>query len=274
MSVERKLADTWIRERLARVRAAKGLSQREAVTVTGVSERTITRLEGIGVPYDKRAGIDYDTLADVCAGYGLSEYETAQLQELRRLSSIAGWWSTHTHSALVNEVYAEHCEIEEIATAIHGYSLGVLDGLLQTPEYADFVQRLTPEVDHPDERAALRLERKRRFLSSGIHAKMVVDESVLRRYWRHGDMVSEQIAHLRDLSSQKGIEIRYLPFEAEALVSVNFQIHWTPYQQVVCLDGTGTERHQFSTSSIQRYNRWHEKLWSLAQPIHEVKVAP
>ncbi|MFF7994981.1 DUF5753 domain-containing protein [Kitasatospora xanthocidica] len=120
------------------------------------------------------------------------------------------------HSILI-EGFPEYAEREAEAIALRLFEVGVVAGLLQTPEYAAAyeqapVRRGTVTQQQADERMRFlltRQERIRRASPPFIH--VVLDEWCLRRPIGGRAVMARQLAHLEDLASQPNVTIQVAP---------------------------------------------------------------
>ena len=184
---------------LRRSRKARGLSQAQLGKLIGYSATYVSYLERGQRP----ATLHISVAADAAL-------ETGGTLELM-------WWSQR-HTALL-EGFPEFAAQEAKAAKIRVFELGVIPGLLQTPEYARAltaaaVKRGTITQGQADERVAFLATRQtllERSPAPLVH--VVLDESCLRRIVGGVDVMMLQLRHLERLAEQPRRIIQVAPFE-------------------------------------------------------------
>lgn len=132
--------------------------------------------------------------------------------------SLERKWREIRHGSLL-EGFPEYVAYEGRAVEIRLYEVGIVPGLLQTPEYAavlaaNAVKRgaITPE--QADERVALVVDRQAALV--GAPAPLVfaaLDESCLRRSIGDGPALDAQLARLVEFASQPNTMLQVVPFD-------------------------------------------------------------
>ncbi|MET8629115.1 helix-turn-helix transcriptional regulator [Kitasatospora sp. NPDC004669] len=120
------------------------------------------------------------------------------------------------HSILI-EGFPEYAEREAEATALRFFQIGVISGLLQTPEYAAAyeqapVRRGTVTQQQADERMRFLLTRQQRLTQPSppyIHA--VLDEWCLRRPIGGTAVMVGQLAYLEELAGRPNMTVQVTP---------------------------------------------------------------
>lgn len=134
------------------------------------------------------------------------------------------WWQ-HKHTAL-KEGFPEFADHEARATDIRLFEIGLIPGLLQTPDYAAAdlaapVGRGEITAAQAEERLAFRLARQQATLhrSSPPLLHVALDESAIR--WQIGgrQTLSDQLLHLETLAESTHVIIQVLPFTMGTLRS-------------------------------------------------------
>lgn len=121
-------------------------------------------------------------------------------------------------SASMLEGFEEYAAQEAKAREIRVFELGVIPGLLQTPEYAGAmasaeVRRGSITQEEADQRVAYLLTRQRRLASPTaplVHA--VLDESCLRRTIGGREVMDRQLVELEKQASTPGLILQVAPF--------------------------------------------------------------
>ncbi|MGW7446000.1 helix-turn-helix domain-containing protein [Kitasatospora sp. NPDC054795] len=120
------------------------------------------------------------------------------------------------HSILI-EGFPEYAEREAEATALRLFEIGVVTGLLQTPQYAAayeqaFVRRGAVSQQQADERLRFLLARQEKVnRPSPPHIHAVLDEWCLRRPIGGHTVMAGQLAHLERLASEPNLTIQVTP---------------------------------------------------------------
>ncbi|MFF3114717.1 helix-turn-helix domain-containing protein [Kitasatospora sp. NPDC057904] len=120
------------------------------------------------------------------------------------------------HSILI-EGFPEYADKEAEAVAIRLFEVGVIPGLLQTPEYAAAyeqapVKRGTATQQHANERIRFLFIRQERInRPSPPHVHAVLDEWSLRRPIGGRAVMAGQLAHLERLAGQANTTIQVAP---------------------------------------------------------------
>ncbi|WP_063771582.1 helix-turn-helix domain-containing protein [Streptacidiphilus albus] len=184
---------------LRRSRKAKGLSQAQFGELIGYSATYVSYLERGQRP----ATLHISVAADAAL-------ETGGTLELM-------WWSLR-HAALI-EGFPEFAAREAKAAKIRAFELGVIPGLLQTPEYAmalaaAAVRRGSISQEQADERVAFLATRQAllgRSPAPVVH--VVLDESCLRRMVGGREVMVHQLAKLESVAEQPRRIIQVAPYE-------------------------------------------------------------
>ncbi|MFB7030604.1 MULTISPECIES: helix-turn-helix domain-containing protein [unclassified Streptomyces] len=175
------------------------------------------------------AGLNQSQLGDVvyCTGSLIGQIETAKKVPTRRFSEQldAALMTGGTFSRLVGLVlksqlptwFQPYADMEARATYIYSFQAGVVDGLLQTPEYAREVLRALSEGEDLDAKVAARIERQRVLeRDTPPLCWVVMTEAVLRQKVGGREVMRAQLAHLLRMQEREWVKIQILPFGAGA----------------------------------------------------------
>jgi transcriptional regulator with XRE-family HTH domain len=159
-----------------------------------------------------------ERLEALIKAYEFDQAEAEELRELRQQATQRGWWNAY--SALFGEELLRFFGYEHGAETLHTYDSGVLNGLLQTEDYA----RAVIEAGSPnlrlaevDRRLNCRMIRQRRIIGDDpLRLNAVVSEAVLRQQIGGPEVLADQLRHLATLIDRypDTIEVRVVPFEA------------------------------------------------------------
>ncbi|MGI5443007.1 helix-turn-helix domain-containing protein [Streptomyces shenzhenensis] len=112
--------------------------------------------------------------------------------------------------------FRQVAELEARATEICTFQMGMVHGLLQTPEY---VRAVLGALDHSDldDRTAVRLARQRIFERAQSPVFwMVLSEAALHQEIGDPETMRGQLAHLASFENNPRINVQVLPFSAGA----------------------------------------------------------
>lgn len=250
MAASRK--PTWRSVRLGqdlrRIRERAKLGSLEVAEQLGWDRSKVSRVENARVyvtPADVEAMLDL---------YGVDTPTKSSLLTLAKDAGKRGWWTAY------GDVFgSSYVDMEDLAVEIDDWETYVVPGLLQTPEYARKLLR-AGFPDAPDEeidrRLRARMARKpllHREKPPTLHA--VLDESVLRRAQRDGDVFAGQVRAL--LEAPSNVIVQVLPFAAGwtpgidgPCVVLKFDKQLSPPKAYV--DSAGGDVYVESVEGVQR----------------------
>jgi transcriptional regulator with XRE-family HTH domain len=192
---------------LKQLREQAGFSLMAAAEELEFSRARMYRVEGGEVSLRR-----VDVLA-MCRFYSANEQITEVLVGLARESKAKGWW--HAYGDVVPGWFELYVGMETAASRLRQYEPGLIPGLLQTPQYAEAVFHLRPDLDENavQQAVAVRLERQQLLVRRRPKPPVldvIVDEGVLRRTISDVDGMQRQLAHLVNISQRPGISVRVL----------------------------------------------------------------
>lgn len=125
-----------------------------------------------------------------------------------------GWWDTLGRGALVDDALV-YVELEDEATALRTFKIDLVDGLLQTSEYAAALIR----ANRPQAPQALirrqvdaRIRRQTRLRGENpIHVEAIITEGALRIPVGGRVAMRHQLEHLLDLIELSNVDLRVVP---------------------------------------------------------------
>ncbi|TDC75388.1 XRE family transcriptional regulator [Actinomadura sp. 7K507] len=199
--------------RLRRMREDKGIGRAEAGDAIRGSASKMSRLE-LG-----RHGFKTRDVLDLLDLYGVRDpHEREGLIELVREAKKPGWWQSY--GDVVPSWFEQYLGLEQSATAIRGYEVQYIPGLLQTRDYANAVIRLEyydAAYEGFDRRLGLRMARQdilRRPVAP-VRLWTVIDEAALRRPIGGPETMRAQIEHLITVSeTMPNVKVQVLPFSS------------------------------------------------------------
>jgi transcriptional regulator with XRE-family HTH domain len=195
----------------------RGLRERAGLTgeeVGAVIERSgswVSRIE------TGRVGLRSRDLSDLLSLYKVEDPTVrSQLQTLAREGKRRGWWSQYADA--VSGPYATYIGFEADAQALLVYEAAVVNGLLQTEDYARALiagASLPPDPDDVVERKVkVRMERQELLTQPNpLTLRVILDESVLLRPIGGAEVYRAQLKQLIERSGLPNIAIQVVPFE-------------------------------------------------------------
>jgi transcriptional regulator with XRE-family HTH domain len=194
---------------LRQLRDARRISLEEAGYVIRASHSKISRLEA------GRVGFKDRDIVDLLAFYGVTDDKELQaLRDLAVRASSPGWW--HDYAEVLPSWFDAYVGLEEAASAIRGYQVQFVPGLLQTEDYARGVIMLG--YSNPGEinrRVGLRMARQAVLARPDPPSlTAVLDEALLRRPIGGFRAMQAQLKHLIEMAQRPNVTIQVLPFEA------------------------------------------------------------
>ncbi len=198
---------------LKALRTEKGWTAEQVAERLMVSPSKISRLE------TGQRGASARDVSDLCKLYGVDGDERQQLLQLAKETRQRTWWQ---RSGVPDLTYLG---LEEAAASISDYGLGIMPGLLQTPDYARAilqaaVPKWVPEV--VEQRVEGRIARQQILVRENPpHFEAVVDESVLHRVVGSPAIMRAQLERLLELSELPNVRLRVIPYGAGALPAGN-----------------------------------------------------
>lgn len=205
------LRSQWLGEKLRDLRKERKMSLKYVGDYLQRDQGTVSRYENGELTV--RRG-DLTSMLDL---FGVSDPKERQdLEQIREDAWQKDWWDQH--KADLGKEFINMPWLESRAERICSYQHMVIEGLLQTREYAEAVIRnAEPEEfgeDQINRWIDLRMDRQQ-ILHREVPAQMTVllEESVLRRQIGGATVWNEQLCHLLEQAEQSNIELRVVPFD-------------------------------------------------------------
>ncbi|MGW2748127.1 helix-turn-helix domain-containing protein [Streptomyces sp. NPDC001450] len=196
---------------LRRLRKARGLLVADVAAHLQCSETRISRMEtGKG-----RVTPKPDEIIKLCELFGVTEERQVQaLLSMLTDSEQPGWWDAY------REVLPSGLEVllglETDARAERAWEPVLIQGLLQTPDYARAVMSAHPGNRPHDIEDLVSVRTKRQeLLAPGDREPLelwaVLDEQVIRRPVGGPDVMREQIRHLIEVAALPNVTLQIVP---------------------------------------------------------------
>jgi hypothetical protein len=189
-------------------RESRGINAADIARKAGWSGAKQSRLENATQPVQPAQVI---TLALL---YDIPEAERDAVFTACLAAQERGWWETVSREALVADVL-DYVDFESVATTVRTFKVDLIDGLLQTQEYAAaigeaFLPPAPPEV--VQERVEARAKRQERLAGENpIHVEAVLTEGALRVEVGGPEVMRQQLDWLVELGKQPNVDLRVLP---------------------------------------------------------------
>jgi transcriptional regulator with XRE-family HTH domain len=209
---------THFGRQIRKARTAKGWTLRELSRRSEVDAGTISRIEN---------GTRAPTLAVALAMDRVFPERTGWFADWVRESSE---WSE------VPAGFRSWSDYEEVARTLRVWMPSIIDGLLQTPDYAAALVTLFPGVSAAQarERATGRIDRQRRVLARtpAPDAVFLIDELALDRMVGGPAIMAAQLGHILDMASRPNVTIQVAP-------AIALPTHF----EIILADGSGYCEH-------------------------------
>lgn len=195
---------------LRRLRERSELTLEEAAAKLGWSPAKISRIE------TARVGITTSDLVHMLDVYELPEDKRANLIALARTARKRGWWDAYADS--LPSDFSPYIELESDAASIRSYDGLIINGLLQTEEYARETMRAAlmhlcspAEIDR---RVEVRMTRQELLLRGEEPLRLwaILDEAALTRQVGSAATMRKQYTKLLEFAERHNITIQVLPF--------------------------------------------------------------
>jgi transcriptional regulator with XRE-family HTH domain len=195
---------------LRALRTAKGWTVEQVAERLLVSSSKISRLE------TGQRGASPRDIRDLCDLYGVGEEERERLADLAKAGKQQPWWQP------LSLPYSTYVGLEADATLIRDFGLGVVPGLLQTPDYARSILMATVPPRSPGDVEKLieaRIARQQRVLGAADPPRFqaILEASVLHRIVGNKEIMRGQLRRLLEVSELPNVTVRTVPYEAGAL---------------------------------------------------------
>ncbi|HIY39618.1 MAG TPA: helix-turn-helix domain-containing protein [Candidatus Nocardiopsis merdipullorum] len=194
---------------LRRLRQEKGISRHDAGYEIRASHAKISRMELGQVSFKKR---DVDDLLKL---YGIDDsHQRDALLGLISSANAQGWW--HKYGDVLPQWFGVYVGLEEAASVIRTFEVQFVPGLLQTPDYARSVVKLSRSARSDQDidcRVNMRIRRQQRFTEPDApRLWAVIDEAVLHRPYGGNEVMRGQIEHLLDMGRRPNITLQVATF--------------------------------------------------------------
>lgn len=257
-----------VRLALRAAREAKGFTQGYVAKELDWSLSKINRVEKGDVTVSRT-----DLLA-MLEMYGISDPDHVDdLVQAARTSRQRGWWDVPRYREHMTNAMLQLFQFESEASAVRFFAPTLIPGILQTPEYTDFVLEFwKDEMPDPATREIRREARTRRReqVIDGPHPPqylLILDESVLYREIGGPMVAGNQLLDLINVADEKNVIVRVLRFADAAhlamlgqftILDLGDEENAVLYRETI----PGDEIH--SDGRVGRYRQRFEQMWTRA----------
>jgi transcriptional regulator with XRE-family HTH domain len=249
----------------------RGLRVERGWTVEQVAERLLVSPSKVSRLETGQRGASPRDIRDLCDLYGVAEDVRRQLVDLAAEGKQLAWWQSR------GLPYSTYVGLESGASSISDFGLGLIPGLLQTPEYARAVlTAIHPRLDATEieQRLTGRLDRQSLLTSPNAPAfEAVIDEAVLHRIARDRATMRGQLEHLLTVSRIPNVTIRILPYEAGILPVTNNKFIILAFHRevpdVVFIEGLTGDLYLDHENDLASYREAFDALRGLAASVED-----
>lgn len=241
---------------------------RRGWTVEQVAERLLVSPSKISRLETGQRGASARDIRDISDLYELGDDDRKRLADLAKAGKQHPWWQP------LSLPYSTYIGLEADATSIRDYGLGVMPGLLQTPDYARAVLQAIVPHRTPDEVEHLiegRVARQRRVLAaeSPPQFRAILDASVLHRVVGSRAVMQAQLQRLIEMSHLPNVTVKVVPYEAGPLPVPNNKFIILSFSDavlpdVVFVEGLTGDLYMDRKDDIDTYNSAFQALDQLA----------
>lgn len=197
---------------LRKIREQTGKKTADAAKYAGLTQTTVNRLEGgkqVILPRNVRL---------LCQFYGVEAPYSDTLVRQAEESNERGWWAMYSDN--MPNWFEKFVGLESDAEELWNYSPICVDGLLQTPEYAEAFIELRSDDDEGSLQRSVELRQARQErVNRAKHATrlhVVLDEAAVRRQVGGVNVMRGQLNYLIEVAERSNITIQLVPFEVGA----------------------------------------------------------
>ncbi|MCY9784109.1 helix-turn-helix domain-containing protein [Nocardiopsis sp. EMB25] len=200
----------------------KELRQENEMTLKEVGEHirrdfsTLSRIEAGIQP------IPQPELVALMDLYGVEgQHQRDALLQLGAEQTKTGWWDRYARDTA--DWFIDYVWLENRARSIHAFDSTPINGLLQTPEYAEALMRAVNPTDSASQiERGVELRMTRQRILEGdepTELHVVMDEAVLRRIVGGRSVMRAQLRHLLERVEHPHIQVRVIPHDHGVLAS-------------------------------------------------------
>ncbi len=263
-------------------RHLRELRGRQRITVRAAAEKlewSEAKMWRIETGQTSMRSLDVETM---CRIYGAPADLTAALMALARETKARGWW--HAYGDAIPDYFDMYIGLEEAASQLSSYQAELVDGLLQTEDYARTLIRADNPSVHEDEierRVQVRIARQALLTRSLAppQVDVALSEAILRRPVGGRQVMAGQLRRLLEAGDLPNVSLSVIPFSAElhhGLLSGPFVILRFPQggdgrdtePATIYVDGFTGALYLDKPVEVERYSAAFASIWrsALSEP--------
>ncbi|WP_326811537.1 helix-turn-helix domain-containing protein [Streptomyces scopuliridis] len=209
---------------------------------------------------------DVDAL---CRFYGASDELRELLKSLAKESKTKGWW--HAHGDAVPSWFSVYVGLEQAASNLRTYQGEFVPGLLQTPEYATELSRVTPGLAQEEIPRLVDVRMRRQQLLTEVNAPefwAVVHQSVITQVIGSRQVMVGQLERMLDMAKLRNVTVQVLSYDSGAYPTTGpFTMLGFPEQEdpdMVYREGLTDSIYLELPSEVSIYTKAFDHLRTLA----------
>ncbi|MFI1397725.1 helix-turn-helix domain-containing protein [Streptomyces sp. NPDC020681] len=209
---------------------------------------------------------DVDAL---CRFYGTSDELRELLKSLAKESKTKGWW--HAHGDAIPAWFSVYVGLEQAASTLRSYQGEFVPGLLQTPEYATELCRVSADQTHEEIQRLVDVRMRRQELltdASPPDLWAVIHQSALMHTIGSRRVMATQLERMLEVAKLRNVTVQVLPFDAGAYpVTGTYTILGFPEQEdpdVVYREGLTDSVYLEQHTDVHLYTKAFDHLRALA----------
>ena len=255
----------YLVSQLKRLRTQAKLSQEQVANELGWDTSKLYRIEN-----GRFVRLTTEAVAALCRLYGASDALREELVEITKAArKQKPWWFQH-EDVVGNAFYS----LENEATKIQQYAMGVVPGLLQHPDYIEALMSrgIVTDPEERQKRIAARIERCETLLNREYAPRIwaVIDESALRCLVGGPEVMHTQFQHLIDLDKRPNINIQVLLLSKGLAQSCGYTIlHLGETDRVGYIDVPPSGHFFEGSDELANHEHGFEHLQAAALPLDD-----
>ncbi|GAA3974348.1 helix-turn-helix domain-containing protein [Thermobifida alba] len=255
----------YLVSQLKRLRAEAKLSQEQVADEMGWDVSKLYRIEN-----GRFVRLNTESVAGLCRLYGADDSLREELVAIAKAArKHKPWWFQYEEVA-GNAFYG----LENEATKIQEYAVGLIPGLLQHPDYIEALMSrgLLKNPEQQRKRLDARRQRQTNVLERDNPPQMwsIIDESALRCLVGGRQVMRVQLEHLLELVNRPNLDIQVLPLSRGMTQPYNFTLMSLGENERVGYIDVPPNGHFFEGSDeVADHTRRFELIQAAALPLSE-----
>lgn len=194
----------------------RGKREHLGLSGSAVAKRLNVSVQFLSAAEHGKKKLPEDKLSALIDAYEVDGEDAAELHNLREQAGHRGWWAEF--SALFSDELLRLFGFEHGAESVRAYDNGLMNGLLQTEDYAAaIIAAGSPNIRlaEVDRRVHARMIRQRRLTSEApLHLTVIMSESSVRQQVGGPSVLAGQLRHLLGLIEElpDTLDVRVVPY--------------------------------------------------------------